>query len=354
MERGIAFDEALVRQEPHFTVEMGYRAVKQLLESPAPPTAVFVASDTMALGGYEAARDLGLEIPSDLALVGYDDIAPVAVLQPPLTTIRTSYYDFGRLATELLIDLINRNEVGPKRLVIHPTLMERGSAKRTDTAARSSVYHRSRRPAPFGEPVVADHKRLVGKVVLNAGALGQLAATIARVCEAEGARVLPNTGFPPVTSTPDRAAPIEDLGPSQPPNGNVDADVVFYNFGLLQGDLYASLRQASLYGRAAADRISERGPGSLVYVASLEASCLSPEDAVRTAARAGLAQVVKTLATEWAANGVRVNALVFEAERSGPCASQTRDLAGPAVFLASDEAAAVSGELLSLGRQPDD
>jgi len=89
-------------------------------------------------------------------------------------------------------------------------------------------------------------------------------------------------------------------------------------------------------------------------VASLEASCLSPEDAVRTAARAGLAQVVKTLATEWAANGVRVNALVFEAERSGPRTSQTRDLAGPAVFLASDEAAAVSGELMSLGRRPDD
>jgi NAD(P)-dependent dehydrogenase (short-subunit alcohol dehydrogenase family) len=64
--------------------------------------------------------------------------------------------------------------------------------------------------------------------------------------------------------------------------------------------------------------------------------------------------VVKTLATEWAANGVRVNAFIFETERSGPRASQTRDLAGPAVFLASDEAAAVSGELLSLGRQPDD
>jgi len=304
----------------------------------------------MALGGYEAARDLGLEIPEDVAFVGYDDIAPVAVLQPPLTTIRTSYYDFGRLATELLIDLINRREAGPKRLVIHPALIERGSTKRSDTAAGSPASPRLPHPAPSGGPVVADHRRLAGKVVLNAGAHGQLAATIARACEAEGAHVLPTTGFPRVTSTPDRASPSEDLDPSD----LLDTDIVFYNFDLLQGDLYASLRQASLYGRAAADRISGRGPGCLVYVASLETRCLSSEDAVRTAARAGLARVVKTLATEWAAKGIRVNALIFEAERSGPRGRQTRDLARPAVFFASDEAAAVSGELLTLGRQPDD
>ena len=353
MGRGIAFDEALVRQESHFTIEMGYRAVKELLEAPTAPSAVFVASDTMALGGYEAARDLGLRVPDDVAFVGYDDLAPVAVLQPPLTTVRTSYYDFGRLATELLIGLINRKEVGPKRLVIHPALIERGSTRRKGAATEPPVPHRSTHATPSQESAVADHGRLVGKVVLNAGALGQQTAAIARACEAEGARVLPTKGFLRVTSAPDRMASGEDSGSSHLLDGHVDADVVFYSFDPLQGDLQVSLRQASLYGRAAADQISDRGPGCLVFVASLEAPDPSPEGAVRTAARAGLAQVVKTLATEWAAKGVRVNALMLEAEHSGPEARRAVDLAGPAVFFASDEAAAVSGELLTLGRQPD-
>jgi DNA-binding LacI/PurR family transcriptional regulator/NAD(P)-dependent dehydrogenase (short-subunit alcohol dehydrogenase family) len=350
MERGVPFDEALVRQEPYFTTEMGYRAVKELLELPVPPSAIFVASDTMALGGYEAARDLGLEIPDDVAFVGYDDIAPVAVLQPPLTTIRTSYYDFGRLATELLIDLINRKEVGHRRRVIQPVLIERGSTKRKDGAAEPPASRREAHPAPRQEPVVAGHGRLAGKVVLNAGVPGQIAKTIARACEAEGARVVAAGGSPQAASAPDRAASSEGSGLARIFEGYVDADVVFYNFDLLQGDLSVSLREALLHGRAAAGRMSGRGSGCLVYVASLEAPDLSSEDPAHAAARAGLAQVVKTLATEWAAKGVRVNALMLEAERSGARTGRAGDLASPAVFFASDEAAAVSGEMLVLGR----
>jgi len=353
-ERDVVFDEALVRQESHFTTEMGYRAVKELLESPAPPSAVFVASDTMALGGYEAAQDLGLEIPEDVAFVGYDDIAPVAVLQPPLTTIRTSYHDFGRLATELLIDLINREEVGHGRRVIHPVLIERGSTKRNDKATVSPTSLRSTHQATIRKPVVSDHRRLVGKMVLNAGALGESAAIIARACEAEGARLLPTNGFPQASRGPGRTSSSQNSRPARAFKGYLDADVVFYNFDLLQGDLFASLNRAALYGRAAAEQTSGRVPGCLVYVASLEAPDPSLEDAVRNAARAGLAQVVKTLATEWAAKGGRVNALMFEAGRSGPRARRARELAGPAVFFASDEAAAVSGELLTLGWQSDD
>jgi DNA-binding LacI/PurR family transcriptional regulator/NAD(P)-dependent dehydrogenase (short-subunit alcohol dehydrogenase family) len=348
-EWGIGFDGALVRQEPYFTIERGYRAVKKLLEQPSPPSAVFVASDTMALGGYEAARELRLRIPDDVAFVGYDDIAPVSVLQPPLTTVRTSYYDFGRLATELLIDLIDRKEVVDRRRVIEPALIVRASTQPPDSGATQlSRFQLEERALPPEEPVGAGRGRLFGKVVLSAGLAGEAGGSIARAYEAEGARIVVAESHSEGLQNAYHEAtrrPLEFTGALRE---HGDIDVVIYGFDL-GGDLGASLGQALIDGQAAASWMSKRVPGCLLYVASIGADDPSYGKVLEDAVRAGLAQMVKTLATEWAAKGVRVNALLRKAERTGFRTRRPKDLEGPAVFLASDEAAALTGELLVLG-----
>lgn len=104
--RNLPYDEALVA-EGDFTEEGGYAAMLQLL--PKRPTAVFVASDMMAVGALRAISQAGLRVPEDIALVGYDDI-PVAVrITPPLTTVRQPINRLGEEAVRILLDVLNSN-----------------------------------------------------------------------------------------------------------------------------------------------------------------------------------------------------------------------------------------------------
>jgi DNA-binding LacI/PurR family transcriptional regulator len=81
----------------------------------------------MAAGVYRAAAERGLEIPDDLAVVGYDEVPEAQALSPRLTCVRTSHYETGRAATELLVDLITGAAQGPTRLYMEPTLEVRES-----------------------------------------------------------------------------------------------------------------------------------------------------------------------------------------------------------------------------------
>ena len=69
-----------------------------------PPTAIFCANDLMAVGCYEALRELGLRIPDDVAVMGYDDREIAEHLHPPLTTVLLPHFEMGTIAAELLID----------------------------------------------------------------------------------------------------------------------------------------------------------------------------------------------------------------------------------------------------------
>jgi LacI family transcriptional regulator len=85
-----------------YSEESGARAMTRLLERKGDrPTAVFGASDVLALGAMEAARNAGLSIPNDIAIAGFDDI-PVAKLLG-LTTVRQPEFDLGALAAETLV-----------------------------------------------------------------------------------------------------------------------------------------------------------------------------------------------------------------------------------------------------------
>lgn len=100
----IAADAQLIR-EGDWTTASGYRHARELMKLRQPPTAIFCANDLMALGVIEAAVDLGLTVPQDVSVVGYNDLELSRHIRPPLTTCRVPNYDLGRRAVEILIDM---------------------------------------------------------------------------------------------------------------------------------------------------------------------------------------------------------------------------------------------------------
>ncbi|MCC7450923.1 MAG: LacI family DNA-binding transcriptional regulator [Anaerolineae bacterium] len=106
---GLAYDESLVRYGD-FSPQGGAIAMRDLLEVQPRPTAMFVASDTVALGALQAIRQYNISVPNDLALVGFDDIPLVGFIDPPLTTIRLPAYGLGWSAAELLIRKIGGDD----------------------------------------------------------------------------------------------------------------------------------------------------------------------------------------------------------------------------------------------------
>jgi LacI family transcriptional regulator len=110
-----------------YGVESGYRHAVRLLSRESRPTAVLVGA-AMAPGVYQAATDLRLRIPQDVTVTGYGDVPEVRSLVPPLTRVRFSYYETGKLAAASLLDLILGRSQAPLRLVIEPTLEVGGSS----------------------------------------------------------------------------------------------------------------------------------------------------------------------------------------------------------------------------------
>jgi LacI family transcriptional regulator len=84
----------------------GYRAAKSLLQTKNPPTAIFACNDLLALGVLRAAADIGIPIPLELAVVGFDDIDIANFVVPRLTTIRQPKYQMGKIAAEKLFQVI--------------------------------------------------------------------------------------------------------------------------------------------------------------------------------------------------------------------------------------------------------
>ena len=99
-------DETLIRYAEGNMVEAGYNLMESLMRLPNPPTAVFFSTDMLAIGATNAAHNMGLQIPSDVSLVGFDDIFMSQYLSPPLTTVFQSAYDKGRIAAKILIDYL--------------------------------------------------------------------------------------------------------------------------------------------------------------------------------------------------------------------------------------------------------
>ncbi len=93
-----------------FDKDKAYEVTKKLLEKHKDITALFCASDIMALGSMKAIKDLGLEIPKDISIVGFDDIPLAEYTTPPLTTVQQDFYERGKDAVSLLYKMINDME----------------------------------------------------------------------------------------------------------------------------------------------------------------------------------------------------------------------------------------------------
>jgi DNA-binding LacI/PurR family transcriptional regulator len=134
---GIAFDETLVR-EGDFSPHGGELQMQALLALDQRPTAVFVASDTVALGALQAIRAHGLHVPNEIAIVGFDDIYLSEFIDPPLTTIRLPAFALGWNAAEMLIQHIAEGvPANPTRILLQTELVVRRSSgdKLSATAA---------------------------------------------------------------------------------------------------------------------------------------------------------------------------------------------------------------------------
>ncbi len=116
-EHGFTVHDNLIA-EGDFTEQSGYTAMKNLLT--AHPDAVFAASDTMAIGAIRAVRELGLNVPDDIAFVGFDDLPVASLSDFQLTTVRQPIIQFGAKAVDTLIDLIE-NGIKPSRRIIMDT-----------------------------------------------------------------------------------------------------------------------------------------------------------------------------------------------------------------------------------------
>ncbi len=99
------------------------RLARELLQLPEPPTAIFAASDTQALGVLEAAQLLGLRVPEQLSVIGYDDIEVADYLG--LTTMRQELLESGKRGVALLLEAINGRQAGPVCEQLPVTLIQR-------------------------------------------------------------------------------------------------------------------------------------------------------------------------------------------------------------------------------------
>jgi LacI family transcriptional regulator len=115
--RDMPFDAALV-VKGGWTIASGYAALRRLRQLRDPPTAVFCFCDRTAVGVYNAAGEMGLRIPRDLSVLGFDNEAFTADMLPPLTTMELPHADMARHAVEELHRLI----LLPGSLPRHPRM----------------------------------------------------------------------------------------------------------------------------------------------------------------------------------------------------------------------------------------
>lgn len=111
--------------EGHFTEHGGYQAMKELLNHQ--PEAVFIASDTMALGALMALEEVGLTVPEDIAIVGFDNIKTAQITSPPLTTIKQPINETGKIAVSLLLDILEKENKPPQHTLLETELVVRQS-----------------------------------------------------------------------------------------------------------------------------------------------------------------------------------------------------------------------------------
>lgn len=123
---GVPVDPELICRGT-FQIEDGLLGARRLLRLPDPPTAVFACNDGEAIGVYHAAHELGLRIPDELSVIGFDDMPAIRWTVPPLTTIRQPLTEMGVAAATMLVTLAQGEPLSQSRVELGTELIIRGS-----------------------------------------------------------------------------------------------------------------------------------------------------------------------------------------------------------------------------------
>lgn len=128
-ENNIEFDESLVLYSGSY-YEDGYETLEKMINDKNIPDAVFATNDEVAIGAINAAFDLGLNVPNDISIVGFDDVKISRMYRPKLTTVRQPLYDIGAVAIRMVIKLINGDRLDEKQVELPHRIIERESTKK--------------------------------------------------------------------------------------------------------------------------------------------------------------------------------------------------------------------------------
>ncbi|WEM41131.1 LacI family DNA-binding transcriptional regulator [Photobacterium sp. DA100] len=122
-------DEALVK-EGNWSLKEAHQQTLALLDLPNPPEAIFIGSDYMAIGCYQAIAERGLSIPGDIALVSFDNQQVASEFTPGLTSVELPYSDMGRQSVETLIELVNKQPLMSPTIKVEGDVIVRESSVR--------------------------------------------------------------------------------------------------------------------------------------------------------------------------------------------------------------------------------
>lgn len=124
----LAWDEALILPG-RYSSESGHQRTVRLIQLASQvkeaPTALFCANDEIAVGAMSALSDMGLRVPEDVSIIGFDDSSAAAVVRPALTTIRQPFQELARHAVELLLAQIQDRETAERRILLPTSLVVR-------------------------------------------------------------------------------------------------------------------------------------------------------------------------------------------------------------------------------------
>ncbi|QZY57226.1 LacI family transcriptional regulator [Crassaminicella profunda] len=127
-EHGLEINEKLVKYG-NWKLENSYEIVEEFIDEKILPTAIFAASDEMAIGAINCLLDNGYKVPEDVSVVGFNDIKLASIYRPNLTTIHQPIYDIGAVAMRMIVKKIDGEEVDSNVITLPHELMVRESSK---------------------------------------------------------------------------------------------------------------------------------------------------------------------------------------------------------------------------------
>lgn len=142
----IPYEPELVRPG-NWEPSSGYAMTRHLMALDRPPDAIFCANDLIAVGCYDALRELGRRIPEDVSVVGFDDREIAQSMRPPLTTLILPQREMGAIAATILIEAAGGLVPGPAQIKVECPLVERGSVQSPQVPKRRA-HSRPRASSP--------------------------------------------------------------------------------------------------------------------------------------------------------------------------------------------------------------